>query len=223
MKTISRNTAWKDKLTLASIDSQTHPNSVRIRYAYGSILVMEKGLNEKEANVKKPFLQEGIRQLTAAVKILPDYSDAWFNLGMGYKELEDYKNSIICFDNARKYMAKEYPEIFIESGVAYGQDGQYDKAFELLKKAIQLDSSSADAYNNIGLFYSWEGNFPLSLKMLNKAKLLNPKDDHPFYNLGNTYEAMEDFKTAIEYYHQALSINSQSDITWLISETAMQP
>lgn len=215
VKTFSRNAVWKNNITLAANDVQTHPNSVRIRHGYGSLLVWEYGLKERDANRKKDFLEEGIKQLTEAVKILPEYGDAWFDLGMGYKELQDYKSAIFCFENARKYTVGEKAQYYVASGVAYGEDGQYERAFELLTKAIQLDSTSSDAYNDIGLFYSRAGNQTMSLQMLNKAMQLNPKDDTPRYNIGNTYLALGDLKMAIEYYKQAIALNPVSEKAWL--------
>lgn len=212
-KTIARNTDWKDNLTLTKIDSQTHPNSARIRYAYGSILVMEKGLIEKDENQKKNFLSEGVRQLTEAVKILPDYGEAWFNLGMGYKELEDYKSAVTCFENAGENMTEKNFSYYVAAGVAYGETGEYEKSFAMLNKAIQLDSTSSDPYNNMGLFYSRLQNYPQSIALLSKAMQLNPKDEYPPYNLGNTYANMGDFSTAIEYYKKALAINPNSEMT----------
>ena len=213
--TFSRNAAWKNNITLTANDVQTHPHSVRIRHAYGNLLVMEHGLKERDAIRKKDFLEEGIKQLTEAVKILPEYGDAWFDLGMGYKELQDYKSAIVCFENARKYRAGETAQYYIASGAAYGEDGQYERAFELLNKAIQLDPTSSDAYNNIGLFYSRAGDHAMSIQMLNKAIRLDPKDDSPPYNIGNTYVALGDFQTAIEYYKQAIALNPASEKAWL--------
>ena len=213
--TVVRNTAWKDNLTLVKTDVQTHPNSVRIRYAYGSILVMDKALKEKNETRKKQLLLEGTLQLVEAVRILPDYGDAWFNLGMGYKELEDYKKAIACFKNAEAHMVKTNATFYIAAGIAYGEDGQYQKAIEELQKAIDLDTSGYDAYNNIGLYYSRTGNFSMSFQMLNKAIQLNPNDDHAYYNMGNTYAAMNDFTNALTFYKKALSLNPASDIAWV--------
>jgi tetratricopeptide (TPR) repeat protein len=104
----------------------------------------------------------------------------------------------------------------VENALAYDDTGEeVDGYFALLKKAIQLDSASSDAYNNIGLFYSRAGNNALSIQMLNKAMQLNPKDYNAPYNMGNTYAAMGDFKTAIEYYQKALSLNPNSEIAWV--------
>jgi tetratricopeptide (TPR) repeat protein len=213
--TFSRNAAWKNNITLTANDVQTHPRSVRIRHAYGNLLVMEHGLKERDPIRKKSFLDEGIKQLTEAVKILPEYGDAWFDLGMGYKELQDYKSAIVCFENAMKYTARETAPYYVASGAAYGEDGQYERAFELLNKAIQLDPASGDAYNNIGLFYSRAGNHAMSIQMLNRAIQLSPKDDSPPYNIGNTYVALGDAQTAIEYYKHAIALNPASERAWL--------
>ena len=214
-KTIARNNDWQDNITLTKIDSQTHPNSARIRYAYGSILVIEKGLVEKNANRKQQFLTEGVRQLTEAVRILPDYGEAWFNLGMGYKELEDYQKAIQCFETAGDNMTKKDEHFYVAAGVAYGENKQYKESFEMFNKAIQLDSLSSDPYNNMGLFYARMGNYAQSIAMLNKAMQLNPEDEFPPYNMGNTYAEMGDFKMAIDYYNKAVTINPQSDIVWV--------
>lgn len=214
-KTIARNADWKDNLTLVKKDVQTYPNSARIRNAYGSIMIIEKGLTELNPVAKNTDLVEGVRQLSEAVKILPDYGEAWFNLGLGYKELKDYKSAISCFENAGKYMKNKEISFYVASGVAYGENGQYQQAFEMLNKAKEIDSTSSDPYNNMGLFYSRMKRFDESIAMLNKAMRLSPKDEFPPYNMGNTYAAMGDFKTAITYYQQACSINPKYDLSWV--------
>lgn len=215
MITVYRNTAWKDNLTLVKTDVQTYPRSVRIRYAYGSILVMEKALPEKDAERKRKLLIEGTTQLAEAVSILPVYGDAWFNLGMGYKELEEYKKAIPCFEKAKAHMVTPKVSLFVASGIAYGEDGQYEKAIGEFRQAILLDSTSSDAFNNIGLYYSRSGNHQKSIEMLQKAIDLSPADDHPYYNMGNTYAAIGSFDKAIDYYKQAIKLNPQSDIAWV--------
>jgi tetratricopeptide (TPR) repeat protein len=215
VKTFSRNPVWKDNITLAATDVQTHPNSVRIRHGYGSPLVWEYGLKEADPNRKTKFLEQGIKHLTEAVRIFPRYGEAWFDLGIGYKELGDFKSAIICFENAMKHTGEERADYYVASGVAYGEDGQYQRALELLGKAIRLDSTSSAAYNNIGLFYSRAGNQTMSIQMLNRAIELDPKDDNPRYNMGNSYHALGDFTMAIEYYKQAIALNPVSEKAWL--------
>lgn len=81
------------------------------------------------------------------MRILPDYGDAWFNLGMGYKELEDYKKAIACFENAEAHMVKTNATFYVAAGIAYGEDGQYEKAIQELQKP--LTSTVADMMHTI--------------------------------------------------------------------------
>jgi Tfp pilus assembly protein PilF len=214
VKTVTRNAVWRNNITLVRHDVQTHPNSVRIRHGYGSLLVTEHGLRERDADRKRDFLEEGIRQLREAVRIMPEYGDAWFDLGTGYRELQDYPSAIVSFERARHY-AGASARHYVASGAAYGEDGQYERAFELLNRAVQLDPTSSDAYNNMGLFHSRAGDQERAVAMLTRAMELNPKDDNAPYNLGNAYVALGDFRMASEYYKRALALNPASARAWL--------
>lgn len=207
IKAFTRNKDWTDDLTLVRKDVMTEPHSARIRYAYGSILVMEKGLNEVNTLEKQKLLENGMHQLQEAVKILPDYGDAWFNLGMAYNELEMYSEALISLEKANEHSIDKEARLYIALGVAYGQNKQYDKAFDFLKKAIELDSASDDAYTNMGLFYSKMGNYEKSREMLQKAIAIDSTNEKAYFNLGNDYADAGDFHTAIEFYQKALKVN----------------
>ncbi len=53
VKTIARNGDWKNNLTLLAADVKSNPESARIRYAYGSAILVEEALKEKDINKKK--------------------------------------------------------------------------------------------------------------------------------------------------------------------------
>ena len=214
-KTVSRSALWRNNLTLTANDVETHPNSVRIQHAYGNLLVTEYGMKEKDASRRRHYLEEGVQHLARAVELLPDYADAWFVLGLAYKELGEYKQAIVSLERARRDRVKEDAQYYVALGMAYGEDEQYEKAFELLNEAIQLDSTSSQAYNNIGVFYSRVGRNAMSVQMLDRAMRLSPADDGPPFNMGNTYTAMGDLKTAIEYYEKAITLNQASERAWL--------
>lgn len=209
VKTFSRNMDWKDNYTLLKHDVEVHPESARIRYAYGSELVLAKALKEDSLDEakKQQDLNEGIVQLEKGVELLPDYSDAWFHLGMAYKEKKDNKNAVRCFDKARSM--KEFKDIdfYIASGIAYGEDKQFDKAFADFNKAIAIDPSSNEVYNNLGLYQTDAGLFQQAIASLNKSVQLKAANKNALYNLGNTYARMGDYNTAISYYQKAINVD----------------
>ncbi len=206
-RTIARNTEWKDNLTLLSADVKSSPNSARIRYAYGSALLIEKALKEKDESKQQEILRESINQLEKGVSLIEDYADAWYHLGIAYKEVKDPVNAIRCFEKSRSYKPFKDAESYIAVGLAYGSANQYDKAIEDLNKAITLDPNSSEAYNNLGLYYNDKGNTNESLNALQKAINLKPDFSKAWYNMGNTYAKSGDYRTAITKYQKAISFD----------------
>jgi tetratricopeptide (TPR) repeat protein len=207
-KTISRNADWKNNLTLLSHDVKTSTESARIRYAYGSAILIEQALKEKDKDKKMDLLDKAIEQLEKGVSILDTYSDAFYHLGLAYKEKGDFPNAIKNLEAARKNKTWTDADFYVACGISYGGAKQYDKAIADLKKAIEIDPRSSDALNNLGLYYNEKGDIENTIKSLNKSIEVNPNFDKAYYNLGNTYAKQGDYNKAIEFYKKAIAIDS---------------
>jgi len=205
-KSITRNNNWKDNLTLLANDVKTSPNSARIRYAYGSALLIEKALKTDAGPAKESFLDQSILQLERGVSILPSYAEAWYHLGLAYKEKNNPSKSIAAFETARKYKTFKDADFFIASGLAYGMGKQYDKALEDFTVAISKDPSNAEAYNNKGLYFTEQGTTDSAFIYLNKAIEMKKDFYQAWYNRGNTYAKTGAFNNAIEDYKKTLEI-----------------
>jgi len=206
-RTFSRNADWKDNLTLLSHDVNISSESARIRYAYGSALLVEKALKEKDNNQKNLYLDQAIEQLTKGVSLIPNYNDAWYNLGIAYKEKNDFKNAVYAFEQARSYKAFDTDEKLSNAGIAYGNNGQLEKAITDLKAAIALNPNSSDNFNNLALYLGENKIYDESFVCFEKALAIKPAFDKAYYNRGNIYAQKNDFRSAIDNYKKALSIN----------------
>jgi tetratricopeptide (TPR) repeat protein len=208
VRTLSRNADWKDNYTLLRKDVQSSPESARIRYALGSTLLIEKALLEPEGSTSRTnYLDEAIVQLNKGVSILPNYNDAWYHLGIAWKEKGDAKKAVAAFEQARGYKPFTEASRLVSAGVAYGMAGQFDKAIADLREAVRLDSKDADAWNNLGLYLSDAGQIALSLEALDKALALRPAFDKAWYNRGNALAKGGDFRAALGDYSKALNIS----------------
>ncbi|NNF02306.1 MAG: tetratricopeptide repeat protein [Bacteroidia bacterium] len=205
-KTFDRNLDWKDNLTLLEKDVQTSPNSARIRYAYGSAIVIEKALDEKDKALKNQLLDQGIVQLERGVEILNTYADAFYHLAIAYKEKNDLQNAVKNFELARQHKNWKTADFYIASGIAYGSAKIFDKAIDDLNEALKYSPNSSEAYNNLGIYYCDAGRYQESFKALNKAIELDPENAKGYYNIGNTYAKVNDFGTAIAQYQKAVSM-----------------
>jgi tetratricopeptide (TPR) repeat protein len=208
VRTMARNSDWKDNLTLLAKDVQSAPESARIRYAYGSAILVEQALKEENPAVKNNLLQKSIEQLNKGVSLIPNYNDAWYNLGMAYKELGDSKNAVYAFDQARSYKPFNDASKLTNSGIAYGKNGQYDKAIADLTRAAELDNDNYEIYNNLGLYLGESGNKQASFEVFEKALKLKPDFDKVYYNRGNIHAQNKEYREAIEDYKKTLSINA---------------
>ncbi|HNQ12245.1 MAG TPA: tetratricopeptide repeat protein [Bacteroidia bacterium] len=209
-KTITRAADWKNNFTLLEKDVVTSPESARIRYAYGSALLIEKVLaedGEKDPIKKNAFLAESIKQLEKGVSILHSYSDAWYHLALAYKESNDGANAVRAFETAKSMKDFKDDEFFVSSGLANAMLKKYDAAIADYNKALELNPKSSEAYNNYGIALTDINKLQEALDVLNKALELKPDFEAALYNLGNVYAKAGDFNTAISYYDKAIALD----------------
>ncbi len=206
-KTISRNTDWKNNYTLLKKDVQTSPNSSRLRYAYGTEILLKRAMVEKDPFKKSGLLDESIAQLEKGVAILSTYAEAFYHLGLAYTEKGDVQNAARCFDAAKQSKKWNDAQFFVSSGLAYGLAKQFDKAFSDFTLAVSLDPGVKEAWNNWGLCLSDAGNPAEAMTKLDKAIALDPQYVSAWYNKGNAYAQLSNFNEAIASYEKALTID----------------
>jgi len=206
IKTISRNTDWKDNLTLLAKDVKTAPNSARIRYAYGSALLIEKALKEEDPGLKNGYLDKSIAELEKGVSILPNYAEAWNHLGIAYKEKNNAPSAIAAFEKARSFKDFKDADFYISSGLAYGLGQKYDQAIADFTRALSIDPDNAEAYNNKGLYLTEKGVVDSAMVCFDKAISLKKEFHQAFYNKGNAYAKTGNYTAAITQYQESLKI-----------------
>jgi tetratricopeptide (TPR) repeat protein len=210
VRTIARNFDWKDNYTLLTKDVQSNPESARIRYAYGSALLFERAVKPEYAAQKTEYLNKAIEQLSKGVALIENYNDAWFHLGLAYKELENGPEAVKAFEKARSLKAFDEATKFSNSGIAYGMSGQYDKAVADLRVAITLEPDSSDHYNNLGLYLGDANRLNEAMGALDTAIILNSNNDKAYYNKGNVYAKAGDFRQAMINYAKTIELKPGS-------------
>lgn len=206
-RTLSRNADWKDNLTLLEHDVKVSPNSARIRYALGSAYLIEKALKEPEGSVaKNNYLDRAITELKRGVAILPNYNEAWYHLGLAYKEKGNAAEAVQALEQARSYKAFTDAEHLNAIGLAYGMNGQFDKAISDLREACKLSPGDVDVWNNYGLYLSDAGMLTESHAALDYALRIDSRAEKALYNKGNTFAKQGNYTSALAYYRKALDV-----------------
>jgi tetratricopeptide (TPR) repeat protein len=89
-------------------------------------------------------------------------------------------------------------------GVMAYHNGQYEKARELFKKAIDLDPSMTEAYNNLGLVFTEMNEEKQATEAFRKAIELAPELAAAYNNLGYVFYRLGSYQEAIEMYNEAI-------------------
>ncbi len=206
-KTISRNMDWKTNLILLKHDVKNSPNSARIRYALGAELLLKGAMKETDPVRKSGLLDDAIFQLQKGVEILPTYGEAYYDLGLAYTEKGDGLNAVKAFESAKQSKHWDEAEFFVSSGLASGMARQYDNAFADFAKAISMNDTVKEAYNNWGMYLNEAGKANEAMEKLNKAIKLDPEYISAWYNKGNSLAQAGEFQQAISVYEKVLTMN----------------
>ncbi|HZD10656.1 MAG TPA: tetratricopeptide repeat protein [Candidatus Binatia bacterium] len=111
-----------------------------------------------------------------------------------------YKRSLQTFATAEAYT-------FL--GWTYSMMDRYDEAIESCEKAIEVDPSFGNPYNDIGAYLiemeRWEEAIPWLEKATEATRYEAPQ--FPHMNLGRVYEHLGDYDRAMEYFNRAVEID----------------
>ncbi|PKK90551.1 MAG: hypothetical protein CVV64_09320 [Candidatus Wallbacteria bacterium HGW-Wallbacteria-1] len=140
------------------------------------------------------------------IEITPEYPDAYYNLGIVYRNQGALDKAVIEFKKALEINPR-YAECHNALGEVLWDRGNQDGAIECFRKAIELNPKMADSLFNLGRAYNNRNMLTEAVQEYRKAVELNPNyaDFRMKYGLvlkktGRTEEAAAEFL-------QALAIN----------------
>ena len=94
-------------------------------------------------------------------------------------------------------------------GWTYSFQGRLDEAIEECKKAIAVDPSFGNPYNDIGAYLIQMGRYDEAIPWLERATQASRYEapHFPRFNLGRAYVAKEMYSKALEEFREALRLN----------------
>ena len=198
------------RISIATIYNDLH-GFIR-RSAYIEFL---RGLNSQdkadEAKTRKEqheHYENAVRHYTEALKLKPDFAEAYNNRGNVYNKKGELDTAIQDYDAAIA-LNREYAEAYNNRGNAYYHKGELDTAIQDYNAAIALNREYAEAYNNRGAAYYHKGELDTAIQDYTKAINLNPKLVETYNNRGNAYKNKGEFDPAIQDYTKAIDLNPE--------------
>ena len=211
-KTISRNFAWKDNLTLFSKDVRNAPLSWKTHYCYGSELLQcyfdPTATNERRTNL----LNQSITELRISLAI-DSFGLQFFTLGQALYLRGDLAQATYYLEKYKAIFPRD-KKAFEYLGYAYARSGKYDRAILAFKSSIALGNQSADIKHFLGLSQLELKDTKGAIESFSQALEGKPEDETLFLNLGAAYGNSGNHKLAVLFFRKALEIN-RSNVTAL--------
>jgi len=112
--------------------------------------------------------QKAIEYLNEAIKLRPDWAEAYNNRGNAYGDIRQHQRAIEDYNEAIR-LKPDYALAYNNRGGAYDDLGQYQRAIEDYNEAIRLKPDDAPTYLNRGNAYLTQGNKASGCSDLQKA------------------------------------------------------
>lgn len=113
---------------------------------------------------------------------------------------------------ARKFPGSEKNQDhmrWFEFGLRFDVEGKWQKAAKAYRKALRLDPTLADCWNNLATIFYRIGKKRKAIRYYLNALKINPSYKLAYYNLGNIFEEIRKYRLAIRMYRRAIELDPQ--------------
>jgi len=158
--------------------------------------------------VRQNDIAGGKKAVLEAIKLKPDYAEAYAYLGIIYKHLREISEAIKAYEKVIA-INPDYVEAYYNIGVILAEGGKLAEAADYFRKSIKVKPDYAEAYNNLGVVLKSQpsSSFAEMDEVFRKALALNPQYAEPHYNLGAILTEEGILEEAEKYCRQALQLN----------------
>ena len=210
VKTVARNTVWKDNFTLFTTDVNTSANSAKLCNAAAGELDRVAAYEEKNEAKKTAMFQRAIGYLNHAIEIHPTYKNAYLLMGNTNFHLKNYDKAVESYQSALKIDpnyrdAKNNLGIaFRDLGKQYGeQRGDVVRALEYLNQAVVLRPDDVEVLRLLGVANGVQGNHAKAIDFFTKVLAQQPNNAQATFDLGTAYYQAGDRAKSDELHAKA--------------------
>ncbi|ASS49738.1 MAG: hypothetical protein A3D31_09175 [Candidatus Fluviicola riflensis] len=198
-----RNKDWASNETLFAADVANAPNSARVHFNYGALLMAQL---PEDINRQQSQLPEIVTAFERALAIDSLDKGSHINLGVCYYRLADYPKSI---EHSQKAIEINPADITIVANLAdaFFKANQLDSAVARYQKVIATKHATAGNFSFMGTALFNLKQYEKAIPVFQKGLKRFPKNEELLLNLGNSYGASGQLEKAKETFLEILAIN----------------
>lgn len=209
---ISRNTKWRDELTLYRNDIRHFANSCNLQYTIGNYLYPKiystpKGAKRDSIIQEAAFhYKQAIELMKEGVKKYPEDYTTINNIGTLYMNMFNDANSASPFFNKAFKLNPE--DIITSFNIAFCYEKRLltDSAIIFYEKTIKANTPYLPAYVQLHELYLQKQDYAKAIICDEKAVKQNPNRAQLYVNLGNAFILNKDTLLAVQQFEKAIEI-----------------
>ncbi len=192
MKTVHREQAWKDNITLFSTDISVSPRSAKLQNSLGCELLLESARPENRSR-RQEMVDLAAEHLNEAVRLYPENTLAWTGLGdISYLD-GDYAEAVRRYDRTLAIVPQSAATLqrkaqtLADWGKVEFTRGRYGEALEHLRQSVGVVDGNPDSWVAMGAALGKLGRPQEAIRAFHKAMALDPGFAPAYLNLGVAY------------------------------------
>ena len=169
----------------------------------------EVGLyNRGEKLRKSQRYEEAIAAYNQAIKIKPDYSEAWYAKASLLYQLQRYEEAVVAYEKIIQIQPEEAHAWFVR-GWILGELQRFEKAIASYDKAIEIDGNLDEAWFYRGKTLEKCKRYEDAIASYDKAIQIKPDYPDAWYNKACCYTLLGNVSIAIETLQKAIEFNPE--------------
>jgi len=150
-------------------------------------------------------VQDAIAETERAAELDPHLVQAQVNLIILYGRLSDVDKAKEHYQKAVALNALQFPDAYYDYGVVLMNAKRFPEAAQAFRQAIEINSSYAEAHNNLGYLLELDGRLEDAASEYRRA--IEAKSDfrQAHFNLGRILINKQDFQGGLDQLRQTLS------------------
>ena len=176
-----------------------------------------QSLRDKDKRLFEENMKLAAEQFVEATRVKPDAMDAFFQLGMSYRDLALYPQAISAFQQARQ-IAPQDEAVYYQLGMVSMEQGYLREAEAYFLEGLKRKADHPLILIALGRLYIQMNRSAAAIKTLQEATRAEPALPDGWYELGKAYSRKREWRTALDTFEKARQL--QPDNPDIYSELA---
>lgn len=151
---------------------------------------------------------ESLYYYERAIRINPEFEDAWYCKGVSLFQLDRYEDALVAFEKAIEIDSHNVETWYYKS-IILSNLNNYSEALEAINTSIELEQNDVYIWTVKGIILRDWRKYDEALVSLEKAIEINPKFIGALFVKGTILYVKDDYEGALEVFDKAIEATQQ--------------